>query len=31
VRKQPSVFADELGWLREAGYKREGDFMIPPP
>jgi hypothetical protein len=30
-RKAPTVFANELEWLGEAGYRREGDFMIPPP
>jgi hypothetical protein len=30
-RNSPTIFADELEWLGNAGYRREGDFMIPPP
>lgn len=28
---QGTVFARELNILREAGYRRVGDFMVPPP
>jgi hypothetical protein len=28
---EPTVFKQELEWLEEAGYVREGDFMLPPP
>lgn len=29
-RDGPTMFASELRWLEEAGYRREGDMMIPP-
>jgi hypothetical protein len=27
---QPTIFARELNMLREAGYRRAGDYMLPP-
>jgi uncharacterized protein YukE len=31
ARNEPTVFAQELQQLREAGYRRVGDYLEPPP
>jgi uncharacterized protein YukE len=31
ARNRPTVFAQELEQLRDAGYRRVGDYMEPPP
>jgi hypothetical protein len=30
ARNEPTVFARELQWLEDAGYRRVGDYMVPP-
>jgi uncharacterized protein YukE len=30
VRGEPTVFAQELQQLKEAGYRRVGDYLVPP-
>jgi hypothetical protein len=30
ARNEPTVFAQELQQLKEAGYRRVGDYLVPP-